>query len=107
MIGNDKISYYDRYARVQSDIIAVLGSPDMSVPAASYGKSGNPDLKWETTTQTDIGLELGLFNNRLTAEADYYRRVTEDILVELSTPGHLGNGLGQRVRYNAASVLNS
>lgn len=107
MIGNDKISYYDRYARVQSDIIAVLGSPDISVPAASYGKSGNPDLKWETTTQTDIGLELGLFDNRLTAEADYYRRVTEDILVELSTPGHIGNGLGQRIRYNAASVLNS
>jgi TonB-linked SusC/RagA family outer membrane protein len=107
MIGNDKISYYDRYARVQSDIITVLGSPDQSVPAASYGKSGNPDLKWETTIQTDIGLELGLFDNKLTAEADYYRRVTEDILVELSTPGHIGNGLGQRIRYNAASVLNS
>jgi TonB-linked SusC/RagA family outer membrane protein len=107
MIGNDKITYYDRYARVQSDIIAVLGTPDQSVPAASYGKSGNPDLRWESTSQTDIGLELGLFDNRLTAEADYYRRVTEDILVELSTPGHMGNGLGQRIRYNAASVLNS
>ncbi|MEX0981089.1 MAG: TonB-dependent receptor [Bacteroidales bacterium] len=107
MIGNDKITYYDRYARVQSDIIAVIGSPDQAVPAASYGKSGNPDLKWETTTQTDVGMEIGLLNNKLTGEFDYYRRVTEDILVELSTPGHLGNGLGQRIRYNAASVLNS
>ncbi|MCF8226547.1 MAG: TonB-dependent receptor [Bacteroidales bacterium] len=107
MIGNDKITYYDRYARVQSDIIAVMGLPDTSVPAASYGKSGNPDLKWETTTQTDVGLEFGLLNNKLSGEVDYYRRVTDDILVELSTPGHLGNGLGQRIRYNAASVLNS
>jgi len=39
-------------------------------------------------------------------EFDFYNRVTNDILVELSTPGHLGNGQGQKVRYNAASVLN-
>jgi len=106
IIGNDKISYYDRYSRVQSSIIAVLGNPDAPVPAATYGKSGNPDLKWESTTQTDIGAEIGMFANRLTTEFDFYNRVTNDILVELSTPGHLGNGQGQRVRYNAASVLN-
>ncbi len=105
-IGNEKISYFDRYARVQSDIIAVFGNPDAAIPAASYGKSGNPDLKWESTSQTDIGLEFGMLNNRLTGEFDFYNRVTDDILVELSTPGHIGNGLGQRVRYNAASVLN-
>ena len=106
IIGNEKISYYDRYARVSSDLISVFGIPDASYPAASYGKSGNPDLRWESTTQTDIGLEVGILNNRLTGEFDFYNRVTDDILVELSTPGHVGNGLGQRVRYNAASVLN-
>ncbi|MCU0459805.1 MAG: TonB-dependent receptor [Bacteroidales bacterium] len=106
IIGNEKINYFDRYARVQSSIIAVLGNPDSPVPAATYGKSGNPDLKWESTTQTDIGAEIGLLANRLTGEFDFYNRVTNDILVELSTPGHLGNGQGQRVRYNAASVLN-
>lgn len=106
IIGNEKINYFDRYARVQSSIIAVLGNPDSPVPAATYGKSGNPDLKWESTTQTDIGAEVGLLANRLTGEFDFYNRVTNDILVELSTPGHLGNGQGQRVRYNAASVLN-
>ncbi len=106
IIGNEKINYYDRYSRVQSSIIAVLGNPDAPVPSATYGKSGNPNLKWESTTQTDIGAEIGLFSNRLTTEFDFYNRVTNDILVELSTPGHLGNGQGQRVRYNAASVLN-
>jgi len=107
IIGNDKISYFDRYARVQSDIISVFGIPDNAFPAASYGKSGNPDLKWESTKQTDIGLEFGLLENRLTGELDYYNRLTDDILVELSTPGHMGNGLGQRIRYNAASIANS
>ncbi len=106
IIGNEKISYFDRFARVQSDILAVIGNPDLTVPAASYGKSGNPDLRWENTTQTDIGLEIGLLNNRLTGEFDFFNRVTDNILVELSTPGHIGNGLGQKVRYNAASVLN-
>ncbi len=106
IIGNEKISYYDRYARVQSSIIAVLGNPDAPYPAATYGKSGNPDLRWESTTQTDIGAEVGFFANKLTGEFDFYNRVTDDILVELSTPGHLGNGQGQKIRYNAASVLN-
>jgi len=106
IIGNEKISYFDRFARVQSDIIAVIGNPDATLPAASYGKAGNPDLRWESTTQTDIGLEIGLLKNRLTGEFDFFNRVTDDILVELSTPGHMGNGLGQKIRYNAASVLN-
>ena len=106
IIGNEKISYYDRYARVQSSLIAVLGNPDAPMPAATYGKNGNPDLKWESTTQTDVGAEIGLFRSKLTGEFDFYNRQTNDILVELSTPGHLGNGQGQKVRYNAASVLN-
>lgn len=40
----------------------------------------NADLKWETTATTDIGLDMGFFDNRLTAEADYYLKNTRDIL---------------------------
>ncbi|MBE0639018.1 MAG: TonB-dependent receptor [Bacteroidales bacterium] len=105
-IGNEKISYFDRFARVQSNLLAIFSNPDAAYPAASYGKSGNPDLKWETTTQLDIGLEVGVLNDRLIGEFDFFNKTTDDILVELSTPGHLGNGQGQKVRYNAASVLN-
>lgn len=106
IIGNEKISYYDRFSRVDAGLLAVFGNPDVAYPGATYGKTGNPDLTWETTTQTDIGLEIGLLERRLTGEVDFYNRETDDILVELSTPGHLGNGQGQRIRYNAASVLN-
>jgi hypothetical protein len=47
-----------------------------------------------------------VLGNKLTGEFDFYRRVTDDILVELSTPGYIGNGQGQKIRYNAASILN-
>lgn len=106
IIGNDKIGYYDRFARVQSGLNAIFGNPDTPFPAATFGRAGNPDLQWETTTQTDIGLEIGFFDGKLTTEFDFYNRLTSDILVDLSTPGHLGNGQGQRVRFNAAEVLN-
>ncbi|NCQ10660.1 MAG: TonB-dependent receptor, partial [Bacteroidetes bacterium] len=102
-----KIAYFDRFSRINSSLNAVFGNPDLAYIAATFGKAGNPDLKWETTTQTDIGLEFTLFNRKLSGEIDYFNRLTEDILVELATPGHLGNGQGQRVRFNAASIENS
>lgn len=105
-IGNEKIDYTNRYSRVKSDLAAIFGNPDVAYPASSYFKNGNPDLQWETTTQTDVGLEIGILGNQLTAEFDFYNKVTEDILVDLATPGHLGNGQGQKVTYNAGKVLN-
>jgi TonB-linked SusC/RagA family outer membrane protein len=105
-VGNEKIAYSNRFSLTQN-LMAVFGPGDIQYPAVSYAKSGNPDLVWETTTQTDIGIEAGMLNDRLTGEFDYYHRVTDDILVELSTPGYLGNGQGQKITYNAGKVLNS
>ncbi|MFZ4545981.1 MAG: SusC/RagA family TonB-linked outer membrane protein [Bacteroidales bacterium] len=105
-IGNEKIAYSNRFSLTQN-LMAVFGQGDLQYPGVSYAKSGNPDLVWETTTQTDIGLEVGMLNDRLTGEFDYYHRFTDDILVDLSTPGFLGNGQGQKITYNAGQVLNS
>lgn len=106
-IGNEKIAYFDRFSRINSGLNAIFGNPDAAYVAATYGKAGNPDLKWETTTQFDLGVEFTALDRKLSGEIDYFNRLTEDILVELATPGHLGNGQGQRVRYNAASIENS
>jgi TonB-linked SusC/RagA family outer membrane protein len=107
IIGNEKINYEGRFYQVQSNLISVFGKSPAMNSAVTYGKSGNLDLKWESTKQTDVGLEFGFLKNKLTGEVDFYNRVTEDILVELSTPGYLGNGEGQKIYYNAASVLNN
>lgn len=54
----------------------------------SYGpdKNPNPDLKWETKAEFDIGLDFSLFNNRLNGSMDYYNRTTSDLLFNVTVP---------------------
>lgn len=47
---------------------------------------GNPDLRWESTAQTDIGLELGFFDNRLNFITDVYYKKTRDLLLYVKIP---------------------
>lgn len=62
-----------------------------------YGSSGimistlpNQNLKWEQSKTFDFGVDLGLFNNRLSVIFDYYRRVTENLLTSLTLPPSTG-----------------
>ena len=43
--------------------------------------TGNPNLTWETTTQTNIGLDVGLLNNRINMSLDFYKKNTEDLIL--------------------------
>jgi len=105
IVGNEKINGTKQYSLVDNSQTAVFSTETPS-QGATYAISGNPDLKWESTTQKDIGLEVGLWKNKLKGEFDYYRKTTDGILVDLFTPGHLGNGPFAAVPYNAAKVLN-
>lgn len=51
---------------------------------------GNPDLKWETTAQFDVGLDFGILNNRITGELDYYEKKTSGLLLNVNIPGTSG-----------------
>jgi TonB-dependent starch-binding outer membrane protein SusC len=51
---------------------------------------GDSKLKWEKTTQVDLGLEFGLFNNRLTGELDWYNKQTKDLLLAVNVPATNG-----------------
>jgi TonB-linked SusC/RagA family outer membrane protein len=106
IIGNEKIPANERFSLIANGQNAVFGYNEQIVPGATFGNTATPGLRWESTTQTDIGLELGFWDDKLTAEIDYYRRVTDDILVGLTMPGHFGNGAFVRVITNAATVLN-
>lgn len=106
IIGNEKINYLQQYSVVANGINAILGTSEAIVPGLTYAGAGNPNLTWENTYQTDIGMELGFLKNQLTAEIDYFNRNTKDILIALPVPGYLGNGDGATITYNAAEVLN-
>lgn len=106
IIGNEKIAYDRAYSSVDNNINAVFGVNEQLYFGQTYGALGNENLRWEEVNQFDIGLELGLFDDKLTSEIDYYNRLTSDILVPLNIPDYLGNG-GQQVTYNAAEIRNS
>jgi TonB-linked SusC/RagA family outer membrane protein len=53
-------------------------------------KLGDPKLKWEKTTQVDVGLEFGLFNSRLSGEVDVYNKQTKDLLLAVNVPATNG-----------------
>lgn len=51
---------------------------------------GSPDLSWEETDQADVGLDFGLFNNRLTGEIDYFNKDTRQLLLNVQVPATSG-----------------
>ncbi|MFB9296409.1 SusC/RagA family TonB-linked outer membrane protein [Persicitalea jodogahamensis] len=63
----------------------------------------NPDLRWEKSAQTDIGLDIGLFNNRLSIIMDYYYKRTDDLLYVKTLP--LSSGYGS-ITGNYAALEN-
>ena len=54
------------------------------------GQFGNDKLKWENSKKLDYGLDLGLFDNRVTVTADYYRNNNDDLILFVRTPISLG-----------------
>ncbi|MCM5664069.1 SusC/RagA family TonB-linked outer membrane protein [Galbibacter mesophilus] len=72
------------------------------VGAVILDRPGSDGLKWETTKQLDIGFELGMFQNRVIFEADYYNKTTEDLLLFSDLP----NTAGSRQLKNVGSIEN-
>ena len=86
------ISYYRRAA-----------TNPLSGPAAVQTTYGNPDLRWETTTQSNIGVDLSMWNGRVVFVADAYLKQTEDVLLNVQ----LSNSLPiSSIQTNAGSIEN-
>jgi len=107
-VGNEKIGTF-RYSPLVTSNLNVIFGPDENLDNVQNGAAvlnlANPDLRWEETTQIDFGVEFGLFNNRLSAEIDYYSRTTNDILAAVPIPDFIGSE--QNPVVNAAEMRNS
>jgi TonB-linked SusC/RagA family outer membrane protein len=73
-------------------------------PGARPQTMGNPELKWETSEQFDIGVDARLLNNRLSFSVDYYQKRTRDLLVRGATPSLEIGGTSSAI--NAGDVEN-
>ncbi len=87
-LGNNSIGNYDYLSTYASGYTYPFGG---KLSAGSVASLSNDLLRWETTTSLDFGLEFATFRNRLTFEADWYRRVTDDILYKAPVFATIGN----------------
>ena len=67
------------------------GADDVYQPGAEIDKLINPDLKWETTEQLDLGFDLRALNGKMSFSMDYYNKTTKDLLTTGSGPLSTGN----------------
>jgi TonB-linked SusC/RagA family outer membrane protein len=101
-LGNQQIPEYS-YATLASTT-GYYPFNGTSNPGVSINTLGNPNVRWETSTQTDFGLDLGLFNSALSISADYYIKNTSGVLLNPQKPPSTGGAGSAAV--NAGSVRN-
>ena len=117
--GNQEISNIARYTLYESNYgeaqfggqsygtsYDIAGTNGGQTLASGFKRNqlGNDDLKWETTTQTNLGLDFGLFGNSLYGSFEWYHKKTTDILVYMPGIGVMGEGSSQWI--NAGEMLN-
>ncbi len=83
--GNNRVPDFAYLSRI--DLPSSLGYSYNNLPvnAAIISELGNLNLKWESTKQLNIGLDLSFFNDRISFVADVYRKVTSDLLLNAET----------------------
>ncbi|WP_018618074.1 SusC/RagA family TonB-linked outer membrane protein [Spirosoma luteum] len=101
LTGNSEIPAYSSLSLLSSNYSTIYN--DARFGGTGISRLANPDLRWEKTAQTDIGMEIGLLKGRITLEADYYYRLTTDMLLDAPVPQSSGYGT---IRRNVGSMEN-
>jgi len=85
--GNSEIGSYQSLARYSATLATMGGVP---VNAVRPTNVANPNLTWETTKQTDAGIDIGFLNNKINLTVDYYYKKTIDLLYSVPLPIYSG-----------------
>lgn len=93
--GNNRVTDYASYARMNFDntsgVLNGYYSFNNSLAQGVFLSSlANTDLKWETTAQSNVGIDLGFFKQRITFTADYYKKITSNLLLNAQLPYSTG-----------------
>ncbi len=85
--GNSEITAYQASAGMGNYSVIFNNQRQIGI---GVSRLANPDLRWEKTSQFDIGAEIGFLQNRVTFEIDLYRKLTEDMLLSAPVPSSSG-----------------
>ena len=99
--GNDRIGAYNSFGTLNGNNYPFGGSLNYGFGPNS---ASNPDLSWETTTSQTLGIDFGLFGNRIYGSIDIYNNLTSDLLLDVSLPAV--SGLTQEAVLNTGEVSN-
>jgi len=105
-LGSSNIGYWDWLATINTFPTIAIGQDQHIEPGATQVRLANNDLKWETLTQTNLGIDASFLNSKLTFSADYFIADTKDVLTGMPIALTTGNDGGNPV-VNAASLRNS
>lgn len=97
-----KYQYMDTLAASMADGYD-FGDNTMILGVAPSGVLPNPDIKWETSHQVDLGVDVRFFNERLGISVDWYNKNTKDLLTSTTAPANTGS---TRMYINAGKVNN-
>ena len=88
--GNDNIGDFAYAVFTSGGNNSYFGNPVTLAQGTKASGLANPDLKWEESVQTDLGLDLGFFNNALTFSVDYFSKRTNGMLMTMNIPSYVG-----------------
>jgi TonB-linked SusC/RagA family outer membrane protein len=92
ILGNQaSAAQYPSTGAVTSGLYGVFGPSENLNQGATLISLSNANLRWETSRQTDIGFEAGLFDSKLEIEVDWYNRYTYDIIAAVPIPDYVGS----------------
>ncbi|MCW3806654.1 SusC/RagA family TonB-linked outer membrane protein [Plebeiibacterium marinum] len=103
LTGNNRIGDFAAFNLLNVSSSSGYTFNEQYIPGAYQSNMGVPDLRWETTAQVNVGIDMGFFNQRIQAVVDYYKKNTDDLL--LNAEMALSTGFN-RVQQNVGEVEN-
>lgn len=91
--GNENIGNFQYIALAASGNNYIFGQTGQVTNGTKPTQLANPDLRWEESTQTDIGIDFGFLQNRFTFSADWYIKDTDGMLMTMSLPQYVGEAI--------------
>ena len=88
VLGNDRIGNFGFVSVLDGEATAVFDNT--LVFGAAAGRIGNPEIQWERQKAFDIGFDMRFWNNKIDVTVDYFKRTTENLLVQPDASGILG-----------------